>query len=126
MNLTPRQKSVLDLVSAGMSNKEIGSQLRISPRTVKQYLNQISMRHGMTGVNRVKLARLYTVNGRPLPENLTPRKREIARMVMEGLSNKEIGSRVGSTEQVVKNHMRDIMDLTGAWTRLELAVRFTD
>lgn len=36
--LTPRERDVLQLVEQGLSNKEIGSQLAISPHTVKAHL----------------------------------------------------------------------------------------
>ena len=36
-NLTPRQREVLQLVAEGRSAREIGSQLRISSRTVEYH-----------------------------------------------------------------------------------------
>jgi DNA-binding NarL/FixJ family response regulator len=54
--------------------------------------------------------------------HLTPRERQVAALVAKGFTNREIGQKLGITEQVVKNYMRDIFDRTGCWTRLELAV----
>ena len=53
---------------------------------------------------------------------LTPRQRQVAELVTEGLTNKEIGRRLGITELVVKNYLREIFDKTGQFSRLELAV----
>ena len=38
IKITPRDQEVLRLLVQGCSNKEIASQLNISPRTVKQHL----------------------------------------------------------------------------------------
>ena len=44
--LSPRQRQVLDLVTAGLSNKEIGSQLNISPKTVENHRAWLMHRTG--------------------------------------------------------------------------------
>ncbi len=54
---TPRDEQVLQLLMQGCSNKEIASQLNISPRTVKQHLRTLFLRAGIRdGRKRVKLA----------------------------------------------------------------------
>ncbi|HKU19570.1 MAG TPA: helix-turn-helix transcriptional regulator [Terriglobales bacterium] len=59
----------------------------------------------------------------PLPRNrLTPREIEVAALVWEGMTNREIGQSIGTTEQVVKNYLRVIFDKLGVWSRLELAL----
>jgi len=40
----------------------------------------------------------------------------------QGLTNREIGKIIGTTEQVVKNHLRSTFDTLGVWSRLELAM----
>jgi len=56
IKITPRDQQVLRLVQ-GCSNKEIASQLCISPRTVKQHLRTLFLRAGIRdGRKRVKLA----------------------------------------------------------------------
>jgi DNA-binding NarL/FixJ family response regulator len=39
--LSPREREVLDLLAQGLSNKEIGAQLNLSPFTVKNYLARV-------------------------------------------------------------------------------------
>jgi DNA-binding NarL/FixJ family response regulator len=57
------------------------------------------------------------------PRNrLTPREIEVAARVWEGMTNREIGQSIGTTEQVVKNYLRVIFDKLGVWSRLELAL----
>jgi DNA-binding NarL/FixJ family response regulator len=55
-------------------------------------------------------------------ERLTPKEIQIAILVWEGLTNREIGRIVGTSEQVIKNHLRSIFDKLGVWSRLELAM----
>ena len=57
IKITPRDAQVLQLLVQGCSNKEIASQLNISPRTVKQHLRTLFLRAGIReGRKRVKLA----------------------------------------------------------------------
>jgi len=55
-------------------------------------------------------------------ERLTPKEIQIAILVWEGLTNREIGKIVGTSEQVIKNHLRSTFDKIGVWSRLELAM----
>jgi DNA-binding NarL/FixJ family response regulator len=55
-------------------------------------------------------------------ERLTPREVQVTTMVWEGLTNREIGNLLGTTEQVIKNHLRSAFDKLGVWSRLELAM----
>lgn len=55
-------------------------------------------------------------------ERLTAKEIQIAILVWEGLTNREIGRIVGTSEQVIKNHVRNIFDKLGVWSRLELAM----
>jgi DNA-binding NarL/FixJ family response regulator len=57
IKITKRDEEVLKLLVQGCSNKEIGSQLNISPRTVKQHLRTLFLRADMrNGRKRVRLA----------------------------------------------------------------------
>jgi DNA-binding NarL/FixJ family response regulator len=55
-------------------------------------------------------------------EGLNPKERQISILVWEGLTNREIGKVVGTSENVVKNHLRGAFDKLGVWSRLELAM----
>lgn len=55
-------------------------------------------------------------------DRLTPKEVQIATMVWEGLTNREIATSMGTTEQVVKNYLRNTFDKVGVWSRLELAL----
>jgi len=47
-----------------------------------------------------------------------PKEIQIAILVWEGLTNREIGRIVGISEQVIKNRLRSIFDKLGVWSRL--------
>jgi len=53
---------------------------------------------------------------------LTPKETVIVSCVTQGMKNKEIALRVGTTEQVVKNYLRKVYDKLGVADRLELAL----
>jgi DNA-binding NarL/FixJ family response regulator len=53
---------------------------------------------------------------------LTPKESLIVGCVTQGMKNKEIAVRVGTTEQVVKNYLRKVYDKLGVADRLELAL----
>ncbi len=53
---------------------------------------------------------------------LTPKESLIVSCVTQGMKNKEIALRVGTTEQVVKNYLRKVYDKLGVADRLELAL----
>jgi len=62
-----------------------------------------------------------TPSARPKVQ-LTPKESLIVSCVTQGMKNKEIAVRVGTTEQVVKNYLRKVYDKLGVADRLELAL----
>ncbi len=55
-------------------------------------------------------------------DRLTAKETQVATLVWEGLTNREIANVIGTTEQVVKNYLRNTFDKLGVWSRLELAL----
>lgn len=56
------------------------------------------------------------------PHGLTPRQYEIAQLVAEGMTNRQIGSRLGISEWTVTNHLRVVMQKLECGSRV-LVVR---
>jgi DNA-binding NarL/FixJ family response regulator len=54
---TPRQKCVIELAAAGLTNREIADEMRIGRRVVRNYLNTIYDKIGLS--NRLELALWY-------------------------------------------------------------------
>ena len=50
------------------------------------------------------------------------REQEIIELVAQGLTNRDIAEGLGTTEYVIKNHLRTIYDELGLWNRVELAL----
>ena len=55
-------------------------------------------------------------------ECLTMKEMQVATLVWEGLTNRQIAAIIGTSEQVVKNYLRTTFDKLGVWSRLELAL----
>jgi DNA-binding CsgD family transcriptional regulator len=55
-------------------------------------------------------------------DRLTAKEVQIATLVWQGLTNKDIAQVLITSEQVVKNYLRTAFDKLGVWTRLELAL----
>jgi two-component system, NarL family, response regulator YdfI len=54
-----------------------------------------------------------------LPEQLTPREREVLQMLAGGLANKEIAARLNISDHTAKFHVASILGKLGATTRTE-------
>ena len=54
---------------------------------------------------------------------LTPRERQLAALVAQGLRNREIAARLGITEGTVKVYLHGLYDKLGVASRTELAIR---
>lgn len=55
-------------------------------------------------------------------QRLTIKEMQVAGLVWEGLTNRQIAHTIGTTEQVVKNYLRNTFDKLGVRSRLELAI----
>ena len=55
-------------------------------------------------------------------DRLTIKEIQVATLVWQGLTNKDVAAVLRTSEQVVKNYLRTTFDKLGVWTRLELAL----
>jgi DNA-binding NarL/FixJ family response regulator len=122
---TPQEELTLDLFRRGahaIVSREIDSEKFVEClRTVAQGQPWLE-EHAVKWV----LEAYRTQGGRPHPSRakaqLTPKEALIVSCVTQGMKNKEIAVRVGTTEQVVKNYLRKVYDKLGVADRLELAL----
>ncbi|MFC2071150.1 response regulator [Chloroflexota bacterium] len=57
-------------------------------------------------------------------DHLSPREKDVLKLVTQGLSNKEISQSLNIAESTVKNHLRNIMEKLHVRNRVEAAIRF--
>jgi DNA-binding NarL/FixJ family response regulator len=129
--LTERETEVLSLLLLGYDNNSIGAELHLTERTVKDRLSKLMHKVGVH--NRVQLAvAAATLDaGQPAQRDMSryraaldalgPKRKHIAALVREGLTNRAIAQVLGTTEGTIKGYLKSIYDALGVSTRLELA-----
>jgi len=60
--------------------------------------------------------------GARVRDRLTPKELKIVSYIVQGYKNKDIAAQLGTTEQVIKNYLRNVYDKIGVSDRLELAL----
>ena len=58
----------------------------------------------------------------PAFSSLSPREREVLMLISEGLSNAQIAERLSISEKTVRNHVSNLFDKLGVWTRAQAIV----
>jgi DNA-binding NarL/FixJ family response regulator len=62
------------------------------------------------------------VSEHPAFASLSPREREVLALITLGLGNAEIAARLSISEKTVRNHVSNIFDKLGVWTRAQAMV----
>lgn len=70
MSVSPRQREIMSLVAAGMSDKEIASRLHVSPYTVRTHLQRLYASHGLH--NRAEAAATWMIGRQSPSEDREP------------------------------------------------------
>jgi DNA-binding NarL/FixJ family response regulator len=128
--LTEREIEVLRLLLLGYDNASIAADLHLTERTVKDRLSKLMHKVGVH--NRVQLAvaaakldagqqQRDMSRYRAALDALGPKRKRIATLVREGLTNRAIAEALGTTEGTIKGYLKNIYDALGVSTRLELA-----
>ena len=125
---TPRELEVLDLLARGCSNAEIAARLNIGLRTVKGHIAQLAFKYQVPEGRcpRVALACAAIADQRGTADIRVPaftaKRLRVIDLIVQAFSNRDIANDIGTTPQVIKNLLREIYDLTGCSSRLELAL----
>ncbi len=72
-----------------------------------------------------KILKNYTTEN-PNKDYLSPREREVLKLVVKGLTNKEIARSLNISESTVKNHLTSTMEKFHVNNRVEAAVHFLE
>lgn len=121
--LTPREREVIASIAQGLSNKKIGGNLFIEPRTVEHHITSICSKlhidHNDTEKSaRVEAATKYInqnpdfknpFDGHAVSESFTRREIEVLILIGQGLSSKAIKKRLFITLHTVWNHVHNIL-----------------
>jgi FixJ family two-component response regulator len=89
------------------------------PVTGMDLLNCIA--DALAGADERQARASRNANAQALVSGLTGREEAVMRLVVDGLSNKEIGKRLGISHRTVEIHKANVMHKTGASTLMELA-----
>src|SRR5579872_3432617 len=121
----PDQELTLELFRRGthaIVSREIDSEVFVEClRTVAKGEPWLEP-HAMKWVMEAYRSQSSRPHGGRSKVQLTPKESLIVSCVTQGMKNKEIAARVGTTEQVVKNYLRKVYDKLGVADRLELAL----
>jgi len=106
------------LVSGTVKDLVVGSGLEFADRGVREFA-------GIPGQWSVFAAGPEPVVHAPVAATagaaLSKREREVARLVAEGLSNREIAARLYLSERTIDNHVHHILDKLGFESRVQVA-----
>jgi pimeloyl-ACP methyl ester carboxylesterase/DNA-binding CsgD family transcriptional regulator len=58
----------------------------------------------------------------PAFASLSPREREVLKLITEGFGNAQIAERLSISEKTVRNHVSNLFDKLGVWTRAQAIV----
>ena len=121
----PDQEMTLDLFRRGahsVVSREVEPEMLVEClRKVSQGEPWLESRAVVWVLQAYRTQGLRPAGSRP-KVSLTPKESLIVSCVTQGMKNKEIALRVGTTEQVVKNYLRKVYDKLGVADRLELAL----
>jgi DNA-binding CsgD family transcriptional regulator len=144
--LTARELAATRLMAAGLTDKEIGAQLGIAVSSVATHRGRAQRKLGISSRGMLaQLIHLLEAHAEPqeaartlapssnavtlrmpdwserMPMRLTRAERDVARLLLEGLSNAEISARRGTSERTVANQVAYIGRKTGVSGRRALA-----
>lgn len=126
MDLLPVHEDIVEFVNAGVSGFIMkDATLDDLVNTIRSVANgQHVLPPAMTGSLFSQIARDAVARGRPEvldSVRMTPREREVINLIAEGMSNKEIASRLNLATHTVKSHVRNVMEKLTLHTRLQIA-----
>ena len=124
MDLGPVQPALVEYVKAGVSGFILqDATLTDFIRTIREVANGSKvMPSTLTSPLLVQIAEYALQKGDAYTSvRMTKREREVVDLIAEGLSNKNIASRLNLSVDTVKSHVHNILDKLALHTRLEIA-----
>jgi len=91
---------------------------------LSELATRLRMLYSGTGIMSVDALNQLTQKENPALKTLTPREHDIARLVAQGLSNKEIAAKLFLSEGTVRNNLVIIMEKMDVNNRLQLGISY--
>jgi DNA-binding NarL/FixJ family response regulator len=125
LTISEAEEDIVEMVAAGASGYVLKD---VDPASLARSIQDAHAGHfqlddALTRRVIVRLGSTLKRSRRPLAEPLTERETQILRMVVEGMSNKAIASRLGLGEGTIKSHLRNIYRKLQVRTRAEAAAQ---
>jgi len=125
----PSDALILECLSSGAvgccnthAAPEVLQQIALVVANGGLWVGQSLLQQVIGNTGRALAQRAGSVPNAALPE-LSEREQQVARLVAEGASNKEIADRLHIAERTVKAHLTAIFEKTGVRDRLQLSLR---
>lgn len=121
------EKSVLQCLKVGVHGFVVKDVAKLE---LKQHIRAV-MRGEAVVDPKVAGVLMARVRGSLSPQaerssvELTPQQQAVLRLIAQGHSNREIGERIGLTENTVKGHVAEILHRMGVKSRVEAALQAT-
>ncbi len=141
MKLTPREREISHLMQLCMNTAEIASELHISPKTVKNHMDKLYDKTGMsTKLELVLFAnRLYPLSEEDLEkpsmsflqryrhesldeklEGLTKRSRDMVNLALRGMPDADSARELDVKTSTIKNHNHELFSELHVKNKVEL------
>jgi DNA-binding NarL/FixJ family response regulator len=123
LTVSEAEEDIVEMVAAGASgyvSKDVDP-ASLARSIQDAHAGKFQLDDALTRRVIVRLGSALKRSRRALAEPLTERETQIVRMVVEGMSNKAIASRLGLGEGTIKSHLRNIYRKLQVRTRAEAA-----
>lgn len=126
MDLLPMHEDIVDFVNAGVSGFILkDATFEDLVHTIHAVLQgEYVLPPAMTSSLFSQIAKDAVMRGREGALDavrMTPREREVIRLIGDGMSNKEIAADLNIATHTVKSHVRNVMEKLALHTRLQIA-----
>ena len=123
LTVSEAEEDIVEMVAAGASGYVLKD---VDPTSLARsiqdaYAGHFQLDDALTRRVIMRLGSTLKRTRRPLAEPLTERETQILHLVVEGMSNKAIATRLGLGEGTIKSHLRNIYRKLQVRTRAEAA-----
>jgi LuxR family maltose regulon positive regulatory protein len=122
------EQGALDALARAVSLAEPAGYLRVFLDEGEPMLTLLRrlLRRGGAAAYTARLLQAFAVGrerAASMPDLLTPRERDVLRLLAQGLPNRAIAERLVTSEATIKSHVHHLIDKLGAASRTEVLVR---